>query len=138
VRATRAAGLLLLAALGLGGCTGVTSPDLFAVARDGRIPGARLRLTVSDGGTARCNGGPAKLLPDPLLLDAREIARQIKPDAQHHVQLPGDRSTILSFVATTPDGRLAFADTASGARPELAKLALLTRQIAQRVCGLPR
>ena len=36
--------------------------------------GRKLTLLVNDGGTIRCNGGAARSLPDPLLLQARDLA----------------------------------------------------------------
>jgi len=51
-----AAGLAL--ALAAAGC-GTPSHDLFAVERAGSIPGAKLRMIVSDGGTVTCDGGKA-------------------------------------------------------------------------------
>jgi hypothetical protein len=135
VRSTTVAVLLATA---LGGCGGVQSPDLFAVSRDGSIPGARLDLIVSDDGTVRCNGGAGRLLPNQLLLDAREVQRLLKPDATRGLTIAQTGNAVLTYSVRDEDGHASFPDTAAASRPGLAQLALFTRQTAKQVCGLER
>jgi hypothetical protein len=45
---------------------------------------------------------------------------------------------VLTYRLRDVDGHVAFPDTATGARPELARLAFFVRQAAQRACGLAR
>jgi hypothetical protein len=127
-----------LAALALGGCGGVQSPDLFAVSRDGGIPGARLDLIVSDNGTMRCNGRAGRLMPNQLLLDAREVKRLLAPDAKRGLTIAQTGNAVLTYSVRDEDGHVSFPDTAAASRPGLARLALFTRQSAQQVCGLRR
>jgi len=142
VRARRHLRLTAAATIGaaalLSACGGVQSPDLFAVSRDGSIPGARLDLIVSDNGTVRCNGRTARMLPNQLLLDAREITRLLKPDAMHGLTLAQTGNAVLTYSVRDEDGKVSFPDTAAATRPGLARLALFTRQTAQQVCGLRR
>ena len=72
----RAAAALSLCAAALVGCGGPQA-DLFLVERAGSVPGARLTLLVSDGGTARCNRGEELPITSAQLIDAREIAREL-------------------------------------------------------------
>jgi hypothetical protein len=130
--------VLLAIASALAGCGGVQSPDLFAVSRDGSIPGARLDLVVSDNGTVQCNGHASRLLPNELTLESREITRLMKPDAMRGLTIAHTGNAILTYRVRDADGHISFPDTAAGARPGLARLALFTRQAAQRVCGLAR
>lgn len=130
--------LALFAAVALGGCGGVQSPDLFAVSRDGSIPGARLDLIVSDNGTVRCNGRGPRLMPNQLLLDAREVERLLKPDAMRGLTIAHTGNAVLTYSVRDQDGHVSFPDTAAAGRPGLARLALFTRQAAQQVCGLIR
>lgn len=132
-------GALLIAVLGtLAGCGGVQSPDLFVVARDGSIPGARLDLIVSDDGSVRCNGHTKKLLPNELLLEARDVTRELKPDATRGLTLAHTGNAVLTYRVRDGDGHVTFPDTAAPGRPVLARLALLVRQTAKQVCGLAR
>lgn len=134
----RAAVAALPAVVLVAGCGGVQSPDLFAVSRSGTVPGARLGLVVSDGGTVRCDGSPPRRLPDDLLLSAREVARELKDDAVRGLDLPPRAGSVLLYRLRDADGHLAFPDTAAGSRPELARLTLFVRRAAQQVCGLAR
>ncbi len=127
-------GLIALAASGCGGGTG----DLFAVERSGDVPGAHLRLVVSDGGELTCNDQAPKAMSDQLLLDARAIATDLEDPAQHSLNLPAGAQSVLQYVVRTPEGTVRFADD-SRAQPEVTrKLAYFTRRAAQQVCGLAR
>jgi hypothetical protein len=131
------------AGLALAGC-GVASPDLFVVHRSGSIPGARLTLLVGDGGTVRCNGGPAKAISSAQLIRARGAVDDLKgkPDAPGPAalatQLPPGPGSILRYVVRDEDGTVAFSDTSAHQPKVFFQLAALTRELAQKVCGLPR
>ena len=130
--------ILLLAAVValLAGC-GETQPDLFAVQRNGSVPGAKLSLVVNDGGTAVCNGRSHDL-PDPLLLDARQLARDLEKPAKGSLILLPRRGSQLHYSVRTPDGRVLFGDNALHQPPVLYRLAFFVRRVAQSVCHLPR
>ena len=122
---------------GLAGC-GTTSPDLFAVDRAGSIPGARLRMVVNDGGTARCDGRRAVALTDKELLDARELQRDLESPAKQALRLRAQPGSVLRYRVTTPDGTIAFADDSRGRPAVLDRLALFVRQVAIGRCRLAR
>ena len=132
-----AAGLLL------GGC-GVASPDLFVLHRSGSVPGARLTLLVNDGGTVRCNGGPARAITSAQLIKARGAVDDLKgkPDtpgpATLATQLPPGPRSIMRYVVRDEDGTVAFSDTSAHQPRVFFQLAALARELAQKVCGLPR
>lgn len=128
--AVTAAGLLLA------GCGG-PSADLFLVERTGTIPGARLKLLVSDDGTAQCNGARKRELGSALLLDARELSRDLDPAGGRRELAPGPNAVLRYFVRLE-DGTVSFSDASRGLRPVDLRLAAFTREVAQRVCGLPR
>jgi hypothetical protein len=128
---------LALVTLAGAGC-GSAAPDLFAVQRSGTVPGARLTLVVSDNGTVRCNGGPGRQLPDPELLGARQLQRDLgKPATQGVALAPGSRS-VFTYSVTTPGGSVRFSDTSPGIQPVFQRLAAFTREVARGACGLPR
>ena len=131
----RAAALAML--LALAGC-GTPSADLFAVDRAGTIPGAKLAMVVSDGGTVTCNGAKPVSLTNDQLLDARQLQRDLKDAAERHLELASRPGSIFRYEVRTPDGTLRFADNSPGARGSLARLTLFVRNVAMQRCHLAR
>ena len=119
------------------GC-GTPSADLFAVNRSGSVPGAKLDMVVSDGGTVRCNGKRAVDITDAELLDARELQRDLKDDAERHLELAARAGSVLRYEVRTPDGTVRFADNSPGAQGALARLTLFVRDVAMQRCHLAR
>ncbi len=134
--------LLLLAALAaapaLAGCGGTRAPDLFYLTRTGSVPGANLRLQVIDDGLVRCNGGSRRRMPDKLLLQARQIQRELEQAALDDRRLPPGRRSILHYRLRMESGTVTFSDSSPGQTREMFLAQQLSREIAQRVCGLPR
>jgi hypothetical protein len=128
-----------LAAAGVvaAGC-GAAPPDLFLLTRSGSVPGARLTLVVSDGGTVRCNGGRPRSLPDPRLLDARALARDLDHDAKRDRRLAPGPNGVLRYRLRLPDGSVAFGDTSRGLPAAYRRVEAFTRAVARGVCRLPR
>jgi hypothetical protein len=119
------------------GC-GQPSADLFTVARSGSIPGAKLRLRVTDDGHVSCNGGALREITSSQLIDAREVTRELSKPAQNHVSLPAKPGSTLDYAVTIDGDTARFADNASGQSTEMYKAALLVRELARGPCGLPR
>jgi hypothetical protein len=131
----RAAAALALAVAALAGC-GTPSPDLFVVTRTGTVPGADLRLLVSDT-TVRCNGGDARALSSAQILDARSLHDDLLELFAAGRVPAAARGRIFSFAVRTEKGTLRFGDVT--ARPEvLPRVVQFTRDVARGVCGLPR
>jgi hypothetical protein len=125
------------AAVALAGCgLSVQSPDLFLLTRTGR--GSRLTLLVSDGGTIRCDGGKARTLPDPLLLQARDLASGLGGDAQQGLRIRSTSNSVFRYTIRLQQGTISFPDTATatGRFPRLARAELFALRAAQQVCGL--
>ena len=125
------------ACVSIAGCgLDVASPDLFVLHRTGQ--GQTLTLLVNDSGTIRCNGGKAKPISDPLLLDARDLAKDLDQDVQDNRRFP-QPAKVFSYRVTLQDGTLAFSDAAAARNPkypELARAELFAAQAAQGPCGL--
>ena len=113
----------------------VSSPDLFVLTRTG--PGRPLTLLVNDGGTIRCDGAKPKTLPDPLLLDARQLADDLGKDAKDSLRFPSTAGRVYSFSVKLQNGTITFPDTAAAQHTELARAELFALQAAQGPCGLP-
>ena len=128
-----AAGLLAVA---LAGC-GTPSPDLFEVRRTGSDPNANVTVVVNDGGHVTCNGTRHRLAAD-RLLRAREVERELRPQAELNLELPRGRRAQLSYRVRTESGTVAFSDTSAGNPPSFLRLAAFTKDVTERVCGLER
>lgn len=128
----------------LAGC-GSPSADLFVVHRTGSTPGARLTMLVGDGGTVTCNDGATKEITSDDLILARKIARELNGKDDAHpgpavdtVRLAPGPGSILRYEIRSEKGRVAFADTSAGQPAVFYRAAKFVRDIARRVCGLPR
>jgi hypothetical protein len=124
-------------AVALAGCgLSVQSPDLFLLTRVGQSH--RLTLLVNDDGTIRCNGGSARKLPDPLLLQARDLASGLGGDAQQNLRIRSQRRSVFRYTIRLQQGTISFPDsaTAGGKYPRLAQAELFALQAAQQACGL--
>jgi hypothetical protein len=121
----------------IAGCgLGVQAPDLFLLTRTGQ--GQRLTLLVNDGGTIRCDGGRARQLADPLLLQARDLASSLGGDAQEKLRIPSPTNSVYRYTIRLEQGTISFPDTAaaSGKYPRLAQAEQFALKAAQQACGL--
>jgi hypothetical protein len=126
---------VVLAAL-VAGC-GARPPDLFAVERTGTGANARLRMVVNDGGAVTCNGHEHPLGAQ-RLLRAREVARQLADQAQLHLELPPGGGSILSYRVRLEQGTVTFSDTSAHLPASFTAVEVLTKDIAEEVCGIAR
>jgi hypothetical protein len=131
----RAAVLAAIATV-LAGC-GARPPDLFAVERSGSGANADLRMVVSDGGSVTCNGHEHKLDAD-RLLRAREVTRQLAEPAQLHLELPPGSGSVLSYRVMLEQGTVAFSDSSPNLPESFTAVEVLTKDIAEDVCGIER
>jgi hypothetical protein len=132
----RAAVVLVLAALVTGCGFEVEEPDLFLVTRTG-AHGQKLSLLVNDGGTIRCDGGKPKNLPDPQLLQARDLATSLNTDISAKLRFPTTARSVYSYTVKVQNGTMSFPDTAGLSHKELSQLELFVVQAAANPCGLP-
>lgn len=132
----RALALAVLAALA-GGC-GTASPDLFAVKRSGKDRNANVRMVVSDGGTVSCNGGKARALPGDMLLQARELARDLEAQAALSIDLPAEKNSTLRYVVSTQSGKVSFSDTSRGRPKTFDRVVVFTKDVVEDVCKIRR
>jgi len=131
----RAAVALVLAALVTGCGFQVEEPDLFLVTRTG-AHGQRLSLLVNDGGTISCDGGKSRSLPDPLLLQARDLATSLNADVTAKLRFSQSARSVYSYTVKVQDGTMSFPDTAALSRKELSDLELFVVRAAANPCGL--
>ena len=131
--------LVAAAAAVLSGCAGGTpSADLFEVNRSGEDPNANVRVLVSDGGTVTCNEQEPKGLPGKMLLEARDLARELEAQAALSIELAPGPNAVLRYEVRTASGRIAFSDTSRDRPPSFNRLAAFTKTVTEDVCGLER
>jgi hypothetical protein len=113
---------------------GVQSADLFQLTRTGQ--GRRLTLLVNDGGKIRCNGGRARRLSDPLLLQARDLASSLGGDAEEKLRIPSPGNSVFRYTIRLQQGTISFPDTATaaGKYPRLAQAEQFALRAAQQAC----
>jgi hypothetical protein len=129
--------LLALVALGAGGCGGEAA-DLFAVARSGSIPGASLRLRITDDGRASCNGRGLVDISSDELIRARDAARELSDPVRAHLALRPGPGSVLRYRVRTEDGTVSWSDTSPRQPAVLFAVAKLTRDVARGPCRLAR
>jgi hypothetical protein len=128
--------VVVAAAALLAGC-GARPPDLFAVERSGSGANADLRMVVSDGGSVTCNGKEHPLDAQ-RLLRAREVTRQLAEQAQLHLELPPGSRSVLSYRVQVEQGTVEFSDSSPDLPESFTAVEVLTKDIAEDVCGIER
>jgi hypothetical protein len=121
---------VVLAACGLS----VQEGDLFLLTRTGG--GQTLTILVDYGGTISCNGGPPQMLPDQLLLVARDLQDSLNPDAKNNLHIPPPPDSVYTYKVKLPDGTITFPDTAGAQHSELAQTEQFVLQAAATPCGI--
>ena len=107
------------------------------VDRSGPDRNANVELLVNDGGSVTCNGKKHPLDAD-RLLKARQLERDLEPQAELGIQLPKGPGTDLSYTVRMEGGTIAFSDRSSGVPNTFQRLAAFTKDVTERVCGLER
>jgi hypothetical protein len=121
------------AAAALSGCGG-SAGDLIAISTRGG-GGPPYRVVVTGDGRGSCNGGPEKALPSQHVLDAREVERELKDDAESRASYTRGAAGARRYVASTKDGLVTWVEGARGAPPEVGKAILLTQNLKRDTCG---
>lgn len=132
----RLAAVVLALALAAAGC-GSPPPDLFEVKRSGEDVNANVDVVVNDGGSVTCNGKEHRLDAD-LLLRARQVLRDLEPQAELHLELPPGPRSQLRYTARMEAGTVSFADTSRDNPKSFLALAAFTKDVTEDVCGLER
>jgi hypothetical protein len=128
--------LAIAAAVLLAGC-GSPPADLFSVERSGADPHANVEVVVSDGGSVTCDGEEHALDAD-RLLTARQLVRDLAPQAELGIELPRGEGTNLSYRVSMETGSVAFSDRSPGVPRTFQRVAAFTKDVTERVCGLER
>ncbi|HKH17770.1 MAG TPA: hypothetical protein VKA57_09605 [Solirubrobacteraceae bacterium] len=132
----RSVSLAVAAIAVVSGC-GTPPPDLFSVERSGSDRNANVEVVVSDGGSVTCDGEQHALDAD-RLLRARQLVRDLAPQAELGIELPPGPGTDLSYRVSMESGSVAFSDRSRGVPPTFLRVAAFTKDVTERVCGIER
>lgn len=125
----------LLAALLVAGCGG-TAGDLIAIEVSGGPARERgpLEIVVADNGRASCNRGEAETLPSDLLIEARELERELGDLAEQGANYPGGGGDQRQYVARTRAGTVRWAEGVRDLPPVLPRAQLLALRLDRLLC----
>jgi len=124
------------AAVALAGC-GTPPADLLSVERSGPDANANVDVVVSDGGSVSCDGKEHPLDAE-RLLRARQLVRDLAPQAELGIELPPGPGTDLSYRVALESGTIAFSDRSPGVPATFLRVAAFTKDVTERVCGIER
>jgi hypothetical protein len=116
--------LVLLLAAGCGGESG----DLIAF-EDGTN-----EIVLADNGLASCNGGAEEAIDNQLLIDAREVEREIGDLAEESARYPATQPGRKEYVVRTKDGTVRFGEGETGLPEVLPKAQLLAVRLRRQLC----
>lgn len=131
---TRLAIAALATGVVLAGCLDIQSADLFVLTRTGQGP--TLTMLITDGGMITCNGGQSHTLPDPLLLQARDLVGALRADARAKLDIPSPAGSVFRYRIRLQAGTVVFPDKAATTHPVLARAELFAVQAAAQGCHL--
>jgi hypothetical protein len=116
-------------AIALAGC-GTAAEDLMAInVTGGRVPTTE-RIRVTNDGRASC-GGPLQPIPSGMLLDAREVKRDLRPLARRGARFPGPGGE-RHYLFRSFDGTVQW--TESARRPALGHATAFTLRLTRALC----
>jgi hypothetical protein len=126
---------ILAAAAGaaaIAGCGGGAGELIVITTHGGGGPS--YRVVVTGDGRGSCNGGAERVLPSQHVLDAREVERELKDDAEKRASFTNGPRGARRYVASTKDGLVTWVEGARGGPPELAKAILLVQNLKRDTC----
>ena len=95
-------------------------------------------VVVNDGGQRELQRrAPSRSTAD-LLLRARQILRDLEPQAELGLELAPGPGPQLRYTARMEAGTVSFADTSRGNPRSFLALAAFTKAVTEDVCGLER
>jgi hypothetical protein len=124
----------LLAAFAVAGCGG-GSGDLMAIEiAKGPARGRALDIVIKDNGRATCNGGSEESIPSDLLIDARELERDLDDLAEEGAFFEPTGAGRREYVVRTKAGTVRWSEGDRGLPRELPRTQLLALRLDRLLC----
>jgi hypothetical protein len=129
------AAITLAGCLVLGACGG-ESGDLMAIEVAGGFAKGRgpLDIVVANDGRGTCNDRPEESLPSDLVIDAREIERELSDLAEEGATFDEGRAGGGRYVVRIKAGTVRWAEGDPGLPPELPRAQLLALRLDRLLC----
>ncbi len=128
-----ATAIAVASALGLGACGGEAG-DLLALEVSGGLQDAPLRLTVTEDGRGTCDGGELRPIAGDLLIDARDVERDLESLAEDGASFGGDDERRRNYVARTRAGTVRWVEGGEHLPDVLPRAALLAQALQDELC----
>jgi hypothetical protein len=124
----------LLAALAVAGCGG-GSGDLMAIEiAKGPARGRALDIVIKDNGRATCNSGSEESIPSDLLIDARELERDLDDLAEEGAFFEPTGAGRREYVVRIKAGTVRWSEGDRGLPRELPRTQLLALRLDRLLC----
>jgi len=124
----------LLAGVAAAGCGG-GSGDLMAIEiAKGPARGRGLDIVIKDNGRATCNGGDEETIPSDLLIDARELERDLGDLAEEGAFFEPTGAGRREYVVRIKAGTVRWSEGNRGLPRELPQTQLLALRLDRLLC----
>jgi hypothetical protein len=135
VRSRRiAAAITVAAALAVSACGGEAG-DLLALEVSGGLQETPLRLTVTEDGRGTCDDGELRPISGTLLIDARDVERDLEPLAEDGASFGSDDRR-RNYVALTRAGTVRWVEGGEDLPEVLPRAALLAQALQDELCDI--
>ena len=127
--------LPLVLCLLVAGCGG-ESGDLIAIKVSGGVaaPKDPIEMVLADNGRGTCDGGEEAAVPSELLIDAREIERELGDLAEDGASYPPTGADQREYVVRIKRGTVRFAEGEPDLPEVLPKTQLLAVRLERELC----
>ncbi len=124
----------LFAGLAVAGCGGGAG-DLMAIEiAKGPARGRAIDIVIKDNGQATCNDGPEETIPSDLLIDARELERDLGDLAEEGAFFEPTGAGRREYVVRIKDGTVRWSEGKRGLPRELPRTQLLAVRLDRLLC----
>ena len=124
----------LLAGLIAAGCGGEAG-DLMAIDVSGaKARGGDLEIVIESDGRASCNDGPTESIPSDLLIEARELERELGDLADEGATFGEGDEEGREYVVRIKDGTVRWVEGEPGLPEELPRTQLLALRLDRVLC----
>ena len=128
-----AAALIAAAAAALVVGCGGSAGDLLTISTTGGDAPSHNFLVTGDG-RGQCDSGKEVVLPSNVVLDAREVEREVKKYAKARRTYLTGPAAARRYTLSTKDGFVSFVEGARGAPPVISKAVELSLELRRALC----
>ena len=124
----------LLGALAAAGCGGDAGDLMSIEIAKGPARGRELDIVIKSDGRATCNDRPEETIPSDLLIDARELERDLEDIAEQGAFFEPTGAGRREYVVRTKAGTVRWSEGNRGLPRELPRTQLLALKLDRLLC----